>query len=102
MGGQVHVATSVLVIALIGLAGMFSLAITESDLVYTVIMWVYSSLAAVWCLMVAGFLTYAMVTMGAGNAGPWNWTLVGLFFISSRLAITISRGLDTAIIEEKI
>lgn len=100
-GGPTHLALSVVIIAVIGLIGIFSLAVTEADTLYTIIMWIYSVLAAIWCFTAAGFLAYAMINTGAGNGGPWNWTLAGLFFLFSRFTITISRGLDTIVDDEE-
>lgn len=92
-GGQVGTGWSVLAIAIWGLAGIFSLAITSSTRTYNVMMSVFSVVACAWCWACAGFQTHALFALGAGNAGLWTWTLAGLFFLFSRLAILIADGL---------
>lgn len=93
IGGQQAAGWSVLAAAILGLLGLFSLAWTKSDNTYTALMWVFSVYVALWCFTVAGFQTHAMIVHDAGNAGFWNWSLVGCYFLFSRLAITLSRGL---------
>ena len=93
MGGYQNVGLSLIFIALIGLVGVFSLAVTKTDRVYTVIMWVFSALAIAWFWTIGGFHGYASATIpGAGSTGAWTLGLAGMFFLFTRLAITI--GVD--------
>lgn len=100
MGGQHNVGLSVMLIALVGLSGIFTLAWTKTDTTYTWLMWVFSVAAMLWCWTVAGFNTHALVAEHIGNSGLWAWGLSGLFFLFSRIAITIASGLGSSTPEE--
>lgn len=90
LGGEHMVGGSVIAIGLVGLIGIFSLAVTKTDTAYQWIMTLFTLLAVGWCWTVAGFQTYVLIHDHAGNAGLWNWGMAGLFFAFSRLAILLA------------
>lgn len=93
-GGYQNIGSSLMIITLIGFIGLFSLAFTDTDTVYTVIMWIFSVLAAAWFIGIGITHGYAAVTIpGAGSTGLWTLGLAGLFFLFSRIVITITNSI---------
>jgi hypothetical protein len=85
-GGYQNVGISLIAIATLGLVGLFSLAWTRTDNLYNVIMWVYSLAAATWFIGIG--ITHHLAR--SGSTGLWSLGLAGLFFVFTRLAITIA------------
>lgn len=85
-GGYQGVGLSLIAIACVGLLGLFSLAITKTDRAYMVLMWAFSLSAAAWFIAVG--LTHTLAR--TGSTGLWSLGLAGLFFLFSRVAITIA------------
>lgn len=88
-GGYQGVGLSILIIAVIGLVGLFSLAVTETDHLYTVIMWIFT-LAAVFWFMGSG-ISHALAQ--SGSTGLWSLGMTALWFLTTRMAITIAAPL---------
>jgi len=88
-GGYQNVGISLIVIGVIGLIGLFSLAVTRRDYVYAAIMWVYSLLAASWFIGIG--ITHGLAR--AGSTGLWTLGLSGLFFLFTRIAITVASAI---------
>lgn len=99
--GYQNVGLSLIVIASIGLLGLFSLLL-ETDVVNLILMWIFSVSATVWFIGVGishGIASQAIP--GAGSTGLWTLGLAGLFFIFSRIAITIGSGITDDIKERR-
>ncbi|ACH62183.1 hypothetical protein MYRNA_216 [Mycobacterium phage Myrna] len=89
-GGYQGVGMAIMVIAGIGLLGLFSLALTKRDWVYTILMWIYS-LAAFLFFVIVG-ITHHLAQ--SGSTGLWSLGLAGCFFLFTRIAITIATPLQ--------
>lgn len=85
-GGYQNVGWSLIVIAAIGLLGLLTLAVTRSDLAYTVLMWIYSVSAGIWFIAIG--ITHGLSR--TGSTGLWTLGLAGLFFLTTRVSITIA------------
>lgn len=89
-GGYQHVGLSLFIIATIGLLGLFSLAVTDNDTAYKILMWIFSLSATAWFWFVGCWHGWAALTIsGAANTGFWTLGLAGGFFLFSRIAISI-------------
>jgi hypothetical protein len=98
LGGYQHIGISLMIISLIGFAGLFSLAVTKTDRVYNVLMWLFSGSAGVWFIGIGIAQGWASNNIpGAGSTGLWTLGLSGLFFLFSRAAIWIASGIVSSI-----
>jgi hypothetical protein len=88
-GGYQGVGISLIVISLVGLLGLFSLAWTDSDWLYNTLMWGYSLAAFFWFVIIG--ITHHLAH--SGSTGLWSLGLAGMFFLFSRIAITVSSGI---------
>ncbi|ASZ74763.1 membrane protein [Mycobacterium phage Phabba] len=89
-GGYQNVGISLIAIACIGLLGLFSLAWTKRDVLYTWLMWIYSISAFLWFAIIG--ITHAIAR--SGSTGLWSLGLAGCFFLFTRIAITIATPLQ--------
>ena len=89
-GGYQGVGISLIIIACIGLLGLFSLAWTKRDVLYTWLMWIYSVSAFLWFVIIG--ITHALAR--SGSTGLWSLGLAGCFFLFTRIAITIANPLQ--------
>lgn len=85
-GGYQNVGWSLIGITIIGLLGLLSLGFTKSEIPYTILMWIYTISAATWFIGIG--ITHGLARVG--STGLWTLGLAGLFFLSTRIGITVA------------